>query len=379
MKYMGSKRYMLTNGLGKLIRSHANDASRVVDLFSGSGAIAWFAAENTCKPVLANDLQEFASILAHSVVARTTPVPVDDWVSVWLRAAKQLMLDTRQLLIERAAYRELRAARDLRYIELSRRICATVSVGEFPITNAYGGYYYDPLQALALDCLRRNLPPREPERSIALASLISAGSVCVAAPGHTAQPLAATPTALPFLLEAWSRDIFSVLGRTLTMIASRHARESGEATTGDALVLAKTLTVGDLVIVDPPYSNVQYSRFYHVLETIARGTTGEVSGNGRYPPREERPQSKFSLNSQAGYELDELLASLAANRCTVIMTFPAGEASNGLSGTSVREIARRHFRITEQTIAGTFSTLGGNGTHRPGRQKSEELILVLSP
>jgi adenine-specific DNA-methyltransferase len=378
MKYMGSKRYMLTNGLGKLICFHAERASRVVDLFSGSGAISWFAAEHVAKPVLANDLQAFASILARSVVARTTPVKTQSFLPHWLRTAKKLMLEVGASEVGRRTLRDIRAAEGVRYVEIARERCAEVAAADFPITTAYGGYYYDPLQALAIDCLRKALPADEPAREVALASLISAASICVAAPGHTAQPLAATPSALPFLLEAWNRDVLASTARVFQMIASRYARARGEATTGDAFQLANSVREGDLVVVDPPYSNVQYSRFYHVLETIARGTTSGVSGNGRYPPREERPQSKYSLRSQASEEMDRLLKTLAANGAVVIMTFPAGAASNGLSGPSVREIASRHYRIAEQKIPGTFSTLGGNGMHRPGRQKSEELILVLS-
>jgi len=61
---------MLTNGLGEAIESEARHAKRVVDLFTGSGALAWFAAERTEAPVYALDLQEFAVILARAVIGR---------------------------------------------------------------------------------------------------------------------------------------------------------------------------------------------------------------------------------------------------------------------------------------------------------------------
>ena len=63
MKFMGSKRAMLANGLGEIVRSESKQAERFVDLFVGSGAVAWYVAEATATKVLAVDLQEFATVL----------------------------------------------------------------------------------------------------------------------------------------------------------------------------------------------------------------------------------------------------------------------------------------------------------------------------
>src|SRR5207245_3922435 len=79
--------------------------------------------------------------------------------------------------------------------------------GELPITNAYGGHYYSPRQAVWIDALRANLPSREPAKTVAHAALIQAASQCAAAPGHTAQPFQPTRTAKRFIEEAWSKDI----------------------------------------------------------------------------------------------------------------------------------------------------------------------------
>ena len=64
MKYMGSKRVMLQDGLGEILRTEAESAARVVDLFCGSGVVSWFVATTLAKPVLACDLQRFATTLA---------------------------------------------------------------------------------------------------------------------------------------------------------------------------------------------------------------------------------------------------------------------------------------------------------------------------
>ena len=77
MKYMGSKRFMLKNGLGSLLRVEIPKASRVVDPFCGAGSIVQFAATNFTKPVIAGDLQEYASVLARAIISRTDPITDD--------------------------------------------------------------------------------------------------------------------------------------------------------------------------------------------------------------------------------------------------------------------------------------------------------------
>lgn len=375
MKYMGSKRSMLKNGLGELIRDRAQSARRVVDLFCGAGSVAWFAAEQTAHPVLAVDLQAYAAVLAQAVVARDIPLDAASLEKTWLEEARRSRRNS--ICWSAAVAVEANATDVRRFVSEARMLCAHVSGGG--VWSAYGGYYFSPLQALTFDAMLAALPTTEPARSVCLAATIAAASKCAAAPGHTAQPFQPTETASRFLMEAWIRDPLAIGALALRDLCPRHAHSVGEARVSDAFDAISQLGADDLVIVDPPYSSVHYSRFYHVLETIARGHAGDVSGVGRYPPIEERPQSRFSVRSQSRRALEDLLASLAAIGATVIFTFPAGECSNGLSGAIVSETARRWFDVTETAVNGRFSTLGGNNAHRAARTSACELILLMQP
>src|SRR5690349_5991633 len=86
---MGSKQSMLLNGLGDTILEHGSRSNRIVDLFSGSGAVAWFAAEALDIPVVAVDLQEYAAVMAASVIGRTHAVDPSRLVDVWISPAKR--------------------------------------------------------------------------------------------------------------------------------------------------------------------------------------------------------------------------------------------------------------------------------------------------
>jgi len=87
MKYMGSKRSMLANGLGEVLQVAANGVTRIVDLFTGSGAVAHYAAERFDCEVIANDLQKFAGALADAVISRTEESKAAEWWPQWQSAA----------------------------------------------------------------------------------------------------------------------------------------------------------------------------------------------------------------------------------------------------------------------------------------------------
>lgn len=83
MKYMGSKRSMLQNGLGEALESASFGTDRFVDLFTGSASVAWYAAEKMKRPVLASDLQLFATCLAAAILTRRKKSNVDEWWPKW--------------------------------------------------------------------------------------------------------------------------------------------------------------------------------------------------------------------------------------------------------------------------------------------------------
>jgi hypothetical protein len=180
-------------------------------------------------------------------------------------------------------------------------------------------------------------------------------------------------------MEAWLKDIVSKCRVELSAVSRIHAKMPGVAEVADANDVAQTLSERDLVFVDPPYSGVHYSRFYHVLETLARGECAAVSGNGRYPPIEERPHSRYSVSSESAEALRNLFKAVSCRGARAIVTFPQRRCSNGLSGRLVTDLAKEFFETEKHWVASKFSTLGGNNEHRYARRATRELILVLRP
>ncbi|WP_237358171.1 DNA adenine methylase [Rathayibacter tritici] len=173
----------------------------------------------------------------------------------------------------------------------------------------------------------------------------------------------------------------SEVQRQLDAIAPISALVRGKATTGDSVDFADNYArPGDLVFCDPPYSDAQYGRFYHVLEGIARGGWEGVFGAGRAPVNSDRPSSDFSRRTQAVNATGKLLTALAANQTTVLWTYPEGVRSNGLTVTDIRMLAEPIFKVTELRIPMRHSTLGGsevNHKDRHGRRDLHEVLFRL--
>lgn len=371
---MGSKRVMLQNGLGELLDREVIGMKRFIDLFAGSGAVGIHVGQRHSLPILAYDLQEYSVALASAVINRDSKlhgmVVWESWFSraeKWLgdRKAPSFFVLTKNSVWE------------------TREWCAKQS--KIPITRAYGGHYFSAHQGMWIDAFRATLPKENPARSVALAALIQAASQCAASPGHTAQPFQPTRTGKPFLLEAWERNVVDRIRSALLALSDQYVLHAGQASVADANDAACSLRKGDVAFIDPPYSGVHYSRFYHVLETIAQGKCGEVSGTGRYPVQKKRPRSKYSVQTESVGALDDLFSTVASKGAKAIVTFPDHKCSNGLSGDSVRKLASKHFKVKVDKVKSKFSTLGGIGAkrknvmHRAARQQANEMILVLEP
>lgn len=365
MKYMGSKRALLANGLGDAIAREVRGGGRFHDLFAGSGAVARHVACTYAMKVVATDLQLYSAYLSGAVLNRTSKFNCTRAWSAWLDRA------TRRLP-KHPTYSSL-TAKDVYRL---RRWCGNQT--DRDIVRAYGGYYYSPRQAVWLDALRRSAPRTSPNREVAIAALLEAASRCAASPGHTAQPFRPTQRAIRHIEEAWRRDLPALARDAFFAFADQHALRKGRAYVGDANEVARGLRAGDVAFVDPPYSGVHYSRFYHVLETVAHGACGEVTGAGRYPSAKLRPRSSYSIKSTSHEALSALFQAISSAGAKAIVTFPEHQCSNGLSGGDVLELAERHFRLKKSAIASRLSTLGG-GSGRAARLDARELVLTLTP
>lgn len=385
MKYMGHKGKLMPI-LGDILIHESRNASSIADPFCGSGAVSWYLATQTDKAIISGDLQAFAVARAASVTERTEAIDAAALLRQWFAEAHAVVdrITSQFPNAERSVDPKYVTPEDIRYVvSRSRTFCEAVlpqvldRIGtSFPMTKAYGGHYFSPLQAIELDALRQTVPQNAALKRVALGALVEAAGKCAASPGHTAQPFQPTQSAAKFILEAWNRDVWTVLGQSVNSIASTFARTEGTAQTGDFKDCISKLKEGDLVFADPPYSDVHYSRFYHVLETLTLGREVSVTGTGRYPPFSQRPASSFSRKGQAKLAAKGLIDSCVESRTNLVLTFPHYGASNGLTAADFVTLAGNSFSSIEtHQVTSQFSTLGGNAITRGGRKECIENIV----
>ena len=106
-------------------------------------------------------------------------------------------------------------------------------------------------------------------------------------------------------------------------------RSDNQAVRSDYRETLKALKKGDvsLIYADPPYSRYHYSRYYHVLETIALYDDPSVSNNpatnktSRGIYRTKRHQSPFSIKTQAKGAFQELFALSVRLGCPLLLSY----------------------------------------------------------
>ncbi len=184
------------------------------------------------------------------------------------------------------------------------------------ITLYYANVYFGVRQAVVLDSLRAAIAQipatdahRERKRDLYLAALLHAASVSTSGTSHFAQPRSVRKDSeLLAVIRRRRADIELEFHRALEAIrrewGQRPARHPHRVfqMEADALLAPggplREENVG-LVYLDPPYTADNYSRFYHVLETLVEYDYPQLQRRGgkitvgRYPLCQNRYQSEF--------------------------------------------------------------------------------------
>lgn len=397
VRYMGTKRH-----IARRVEAHirASDPDgRVVDLFSGMGNVS--AALVGYRSIVANDALEFAASMSrarfmgdrkrsHASLARSLR---PTFVAARDRRRTEL---AKPLSLERKAMSG--SATDLRtymdgygHVGSSQRVAADASerskltgYPHYQLARLYfAGGYCSLQQAIELDALRECIDTigREDERDWLLAAWLSAFSIVINAPGHTAQYLKPnTVQAATRIVRTWQREIWELFAdqlRVIAQVGDSSWRAENEVFSDDALDLLASPELANVgaIYADPPYTKDQYSRFYHVYETLFRYDFPTSSGLGR--ARDDRFSTGFSLKSQVVNSFVELFDRVAARHVPLVLSYP----SDGLltaAGGSVLELASEKFRVTTvDSFQYDHSTMGASSGSKS--KNATENVYVCTP
>jgi len=121
----------------------------------------------------------------------------------------------------------------------------------------------------------------------------------------------------------------------------------------------KKLSVRPAIIyADPPYSSAQYSRYYHILDTLLTYDYPPISGVGRYPPN--RFHTSFATKDQVRNAMTRLVSRTARLGTNLVLSYPA----NGLyfrMGGNVLHLLKEYYKDIDllEPCEQSHSSFGG--------------------
>jgi len=373
ISYMGTK-HDLANRVAQVIANCR--PGRLLDAFAGMGAVA--EAQAGKRQVWTNDVQHFAYLASRCRFTDPNgPLPVDQM----RKFAKPIYRENMALLREQNQ-KGWRAATKLpaasTFHEFAR-LFSVISDEAISHQNAYGcfiGTYANSYFSLpqcaeidslrcAIDTLRGHGVLRPEEFDWALLALGHAVLRVANTTGHFAQFLRPSAKNFRRIARQFRRSVFE---QWLVSLGSLHPsgtakwRKANLASRSDCDSLIRTVgkssDVG-VVYCDPPYTADQYSRFYHIWETLVLYDYPTVTGQGLYRPG--RFTTDFSLRSKVEVAFGTLIAEIASTGADLVLSYP----SNGLLhevGGSPLDLLRAQYpkaRLIDQ-IAHSHSTMGAS-------------------
>jgi adenine-specific DNA-methyltransferase len=395
IRYMGTKRHIAPR-----VRRLAQDMpqrGRFVDLFSGTGSVA--SQLSNCRSVVTNDVHRFLRpLLSARFTSERTAKPRDALNDLERRFRRQraFLRDEfgDRLSEERRAVSAGQSAL-LAYMSFAPHVGVSedwrkhalsasrlTGPGRYKLTTLYfSSSYLSTSQAIDLDTLRYAIDRSEHNRQDWLvAAWLETVDHVLNAPGHSAQYLKPnSESTFRRIRSVWKRDVWQAFADSLSTIrplGSVEWRARNEVRSGDSLVLlaSRKLTDVGVYYADPPFTRDQYSRYYHLYETLYLYDYPESAGIGRY--RRDRFTTPFSLVTQVGDAFDHLFSFISQSQRPLILSYP----SDGLlvkAGYDVIDLTRVHFKtVKTHSFQIEHSTMGASKGER-SQTKTENLYVCI--
>lgn len=337
--YMGSKR-SLKQFIVEAVSSCLEDKGVVIDLMCGSGAASGGFARvwNT----YASDAQQFCQVLAvvqgggYSAekaklvldtilpLARRNAADLKNWLGELLEWEDRIfhgdlgdsLLEDYRLFIESCPTYPFSKRHDgwdpLSRVEERKRNPSLIPYCLF--TAYFSNVYFGLRQCVEIDSLRAAIDKvsDKVDKSWALGALTATlSAVGTTYAGHFAQPVFRSPSDITLrklakLLERRTHSVIHEFSVRLMNLAEESEKSSGVVNVVPgpwpvALEQLGNILRGQdvLVYLDAPYKREEYSRYYHVLETLIRYDYPSCEGVGKTPSKRqgERFSSDFFTRS----------------------------------------------------------------------------------
>ncbi len=364
LNYLGSKLRLL-DFIEENVRKVTPDDAGVCDLFAGSGCVSYKLSK--LFPVVACDIQHYSKVICDALLQpctltkETTNAFMSEIKDIKFKlhdafiplieleegAIKNENLELLTDIVEHGSLEVYNLEKTESKIasvqnQVQEKLKKTGLVGKKSlISQYYGGVYFSYNQAVQIDVIMDAIRhyPNIADKNVLLAALLSTTSDIACTVGkHFAQPIKARDSKGKIKKLVYNKaikdktvDVIALFEEWLDKYVSLpKGKYNNTILQGDYMECLKTLPNNvRTVYADPPYTRDHYSRFYHVLETIALDDVPEIStvkihgithvSNGIY--RKDRHQSPFCIRSKAPKAFEEMFKAISASGRNLLLSY----------------------------------------------------------
>ncbi|MGZ4857682.1 MAG: DNA adenine methylase [Methanobacteriaceae archaeon] len=335
MQYMGGKG-RIVEGILDGLQLNFSEASKLVDLFAGSGVVS-FQAMARGYQVYANDIQPYSSAILSSMLVH--PIrDINNLIDILSNVTddKFFKNDRSNYLADYFAEKSFITALNedrldwYKYQEFceSVKLCNGLKQDIDVLKKKenwslflayYRNTYFGVRQCAEIDYLRELCEQLNDDlKAHLMACVVSSLTYCVSSTTHLAQFLKpSTEKNAKNILKRRNLRILDFVLTRLKLLAEMKRPLTGSVLNFDFKVALEKFELDSTCIVyaDPPYFKEHYSRYYHVLDTFVLYDYPELTFNkrlgtttiGRY--RNDRLISDFGKKSQVRFAFNELCDS----------------------------------------------------------------------
>lgn len=339
LNYPGSKKRLL-EFIDDTIEKVLPKNKTILDVFSGTSSVAYSLKDNYC--VIANDAEIYCYEIGKALLENNEKLLFSDISNVfWLEYKKNynILYDMYPEVLNEAKIidsKDACALSDFNKCFLNiwqEKYYERKHNSEYCLfTKYYSNSYFGLNQAIEIDSLRFAIDRFTGSKwyDILLVCLYYAMKEAVfSKDGHMAQPLN-IDTNKSVLLKRRGVSIVECFKRKIIDFESENfvignINNKAYNMTLESLLESNILESVDLVYADPPYTDMQYSRYFHLLETLTKYDyplisryRGKIS-SGLY--REERFQSPLSQRGKAKKDIEKLIKKCASLKKYLVFSY----------------------------------------------------------
>ena len=285
IRYMGNKKKLL-NFIIPIIKDHTEIGDTICDIMSGTSSVSYALKER--NRIITNDIQFYSYIISDAIIKNNSNHDYNKYLN--------------KLIIK--------------YEENMKN-----PIYDFFFKN-YSDTYFSEMQCREIDSIRYaiNFIEKNEVKSVFLTALMGAMSTSQSTPGHFAQYFNKSHERLRTIRSLKILDVFiGKLKNFKNLVLSDYDNECYNI---DALELIKSNCINDVdtIYIDTPYTGEQYSRFYHILESVCKYDNPVLEDNkGLY--RNDRFMSTFSRKTQALNSFKDLIRGCYAIKKNIIVSY----------------------------------------------------------